>query len=149
MARHLRTIPVAAVGLTFSAGCNVGTGIRGTWDAVAVTRDGQDVTESYLYTSSYGGCTTTRGASMVIGRDLNGGFFRLYERDCEGSEQDFNGGYGTYVTVDRAEGRWLIQMGRTSTFDCAVGFSLECSLSITYDYYGTTREQSDWTFEHR
>ena len=132
-----RTIPVAAVGLSFTAGCRGETAfepIVGTWDAVKLYKGTEDVTEYYLYSGTYDGCEYSSGFMLTVNPDLVGGFFNRYTYACEG-EEPVSYAYGGYIAVENNGGTWLIE--RPEPFlECSIDVdTLDCTVLDPYDYY--------------
>jgi len=125
----IRPIPVAAMGLSFTAGCT-NASLAGAWQISQwVNGDGTDVTENYLYQYTYEDCTYTFATRMILSNRANGFLFTYAGADCGGDDYDYSAGYGLYGSgVQTGLATWEFDFGYTD-FSCTLGLALVCEIS--------------------
>jgi hypothetical protein len=137
LALSIRSIPVAAMSLSFTSGCGAGgdAAIVGTWDAVQFLRNGEDVSSDYFYSEiGSDGCLYSSSIVLTIGPDLVGGLFTRYSSQCPDPEDSYTSGYGNYVTAAHTDGRWLIAFSDYLSLDCTLNLRLDCAIEYDGDY---------------
>ncbi len=101
-ASKVKTIPLAAVGLSLTTGC--GSGLEGVYKAAEVWLDGENVTSEYSYTENYDdGCSYTYEMRLMISSEATGFFFWYYAGSCP-DESSYKAGYGTYIWLESQGG---------------------------------------------
>lgn len=135
----VRTIPVAAIGLSLTA-CKASDPIVGTWKITEVSSDGYSY-DYFSYSYEYGGCSYDRSMRMMVGIDFSGFLFQYYQTKCEGDDYTYAYAYGGYfLRVDKVKPRhYEIQLGSYQLLDCSLKKSkLLCDMSYDGYDYGTT-----------
>ncbi|GEM_PF-4206120 len=91
----IKTIPVAAVGLSLTTGC--GSGLEGVYRAAEIYLDGENVTDEYSYsTTDDDGCSYTYDLRLMVSSQATGFFFWYYAGSCP-DEPSYRYGYGSYI----------------------------------------------------
>jgi hypothetical protein len=139
----IRPIPLAALSLSFTAGCTNAT-LAGTWQLTKwLDSDGTDVTDSYLYEYTYDDCTYTYATRMILTQRASGFLFTYSGADCNGDEYDYSGGYGLYISGSKSgPTSWEFGMSYGSTLDCTLGTRLNCELGYNGYYYSNDASQT-------
>ena len=115
----IHSLPLTSIGVSFLAGCGSGDTLEGTWDAVSMTYDGEDVTDEYLYTEDDGDCIYSARWAMVLDSNNRGGIFSIYDYDCIDESNSYTTGYGMYLSFEYAAGKWTSVEGYYS-LSCVV-----------------------------
>lgn len=146
----IRPIPLAALSLSFTAACTDAS-LAGTWQITKwLDGNGDDITDQYLYEYTYEDCSYTYAVRMILNTRANGFLFTYSGADCKGSEYDYSGGYGSYITGQKnGLSSWEFDVSYGATFNCKLGTALNCELGYQgyYYYYSANDSVQRLTFK--